>query len=82
MSHVIHMIVVCSRQIAEEVMRSGEGGDDQSTGFEGMEALAQAIELGKGPYFFSPSLFCEQVYFDICSVGSSSDFPQGHCISN
>lgn len=35
----------------------GEGGDDQSTGFEGMEAMAQAIELGKGPYFFNPSLF-------------------------
>ena len=37
-------------QLAEEVLRSGptpgEGPGDTGTGFEGMEALAKAIELG------------------------------------
>lgn len=39
---------MCSRQMAEEVLRGGGAGEvDQSTGFEGMETLARAIELGK-----------------------------------
>ena len=38
---------VCSRQMAEEVLRGGGGGGGDIPGFEGMEALAQAIELGK-----------------------------------
>lgn len=37
--------------MAEEVLRSGPaagevGGEDSSAGFEGMETLARAIELG------------------------------------
>ena len=40
-----------SMQLAEEVLRSGpspeEEGDGGSGGFEGMEALARAIELGE-----------------------------------
>ena len=40
----------CSRQMAEEVLREGQGtgetGGDAATGFEGMETLARAIELG------------------------------------
>lgn len=47
----VHSIMIvlssCSRQMAEEVMRGGVGqGEEQGAGFEGMEALAQAIELG------------------------------------
>ena len=50
----VYFCIIHSRQLAEEVMRGGasdeeEGGapvmDDQ--GFEGMEALARAIELGQ-----------------------------------
>ena len=41
--------VFSSRQMAEEVIRGasspGEGAADNSPGFEGMEALAKAIEL-------------------------------------
>lgn len=37
--------------MAEEVLRegpaAGEGGTDASSGFEGMETLARAIELGR-----------------------------------
>lgn len=46
---------MCSRQMAEEVLRGGPGevggraGEQQTPGFEGMEALAQAIELGNPP---------------------------------
>ena len=50
----MYFCIIHSRQLAEEVLRGGasdeeEGGapvmDDQ--GFEGMEALARAIELGQ-----------------------------------
>ena len=39
---------VCSRQMAEKVLREGPaaGEDRGEAGFEGMETLAQAIELG------------------------------------
>ena len=43
------MLCLClyfSKQMAEEVLRGGGPGEDQTTGFEGMETLAQAIELG------------------------------------
>ena len=37
-----------SRQMAEEVLRGGGGGGvGEVPGFEGMEGLAQAIELGE-----------------------------------
>ncbi len=43
-----------SRQMAEEVMKSGpspgEGSVDNTPGFEGMEALARAIEMGTYTY--------------------------------
>lgn len=38
-------VSMCSKQMAEEVLRGGPG-EDQQSGFEGMEVLAQAIELG------------------------------------
>ena len=41
-------VVLYSRQMAEEVLRNGGGDTEQSTGFEGMETLARAIELGEG----------------------------------
>ena len=39
--------------MAEEVLRtaSGEGGGESNQGFEGMEALAQAIELGQSKVY-------------------------------
>ena len=40
----------CSKQLAEEVMRSEPSPGEEELGggaFEGMEALARAIELGK-----------------------------------
>ena len=42
---------LCSRQLAEEVLRGGEetGEEEEETGsgFEGMEALTRAIETGE-----------------------------------
>lgn len=53
---VLSIALLCSRQLAEEVIKgdpsnneeaAGEGGSSASLqGFEGMEALAKAIELG------------------------------------
>ena len=53
LSHDYHMTfhLTSSMQLAEEVLKSGpspgEGEVGNSPGFEGMEALARAIELGK-----------------------------------
>ena len=46
-----HLDCLCSRQLAEEVLRGGEetGGEEEEeigSGFEGMEALTRAIETG------------------------------------
>ena len=47
----------CSRQMAEEVLKGGASEEDEGgaptggdQGFEGMEALARAIELGQWIY--------------------------------
>ncbi len=40
-------MMYCSKQLAEEVLRSGPSpGEEEGGAFEGMEALARAIELG------------------------------------
>ena len=49
--------LMCSRQLAEEVLKGGPPNNEEEAeegvapatmqGFEGMEALARAIELGK-----------------------------------
>ena len=47
---MITMVCFCSHQLAEEVLKSspppGEEEEKASPGFEGMEALAKAIEQG------------------------------------
>ncbi len=66
--------------MAEEVIRGGAGGrEDQGTGFEGMEALAQAIELGTSLPYLSVHYL---EHFTAYSAGSGSDFPQRHHLSN
>ena len=52
--HAYMYIVHCSRQLAEEVLKGGASDDVEGgvpaagePSFEGMEALARAIELGQ-----------------------------------
>lgn len=59
-NHQPNFFVSFSMQLAEEVLKSGpspgEGEGVNSPGFEGMEALARAIELGE--YLCTKSCVC------------------------
>ena len=45
-----------AEEVLKEGQRAGEAGADNNTGFEGMETLARAIEMGKGYSFRGKSI--------------------------
>lgn len=77
---VMHVqCMICSRQMAEEVLRGGTGEVDQSTGFEGMETLARAIELGE---LSTAQHYTSGRILSCFSAGQSADYSDRHCVSS